>query len=136
MKNKMSRFIALISTLLIIVCFSSCASGNTDIGLKAARYKEDAFTSDYSGTGVVCENEKWQLLWDDSKKQVSFKDKANDVVWGQIPTEALTDDKYININNAFKSPISCTTITRMMLTRADLLHLPMPYATVWFTQMP
>ena len=105
MKNKVLRYLCLILTLCIISCFSSCASDNAKSGIKAVKYKEYAFSSDYSGSGVVCENDNWQLLWNNSKKQVSFKDKVNDVVWGQIPEEAETDEKYPKINNALKSPV-------------------------------
>lgn len=105
MKNRMLRYLSLILTFCIISCFSSCASDNAQLGIKAVKYNEDAFSSDYSGSGIVCENDNWQLLWNNSKKQVSFKDKVNDVVWGQIPEEALSDEKYSKINNALKSPI-------------------------------
>lgn len=105
MRNKILRILSLFLVVCIISCFTACNSNKAQLGIKAAKYKEDAFSSEYSGNGVVCENEYWQLIWNNSKKQVSFKDKINDVVWGQIPTEAETDEKYSKINNALKSPV-------------------------------
>ncbi len=105
MKNKILRFLSLILIICIICCFTACNSNTAQKGLKAKKYSEDAFSSDYFDTGVICENDYWQLLWDNSKKQVGFKDKISGAVWGQIPTEATPDDKYSKINNALKSPI-------------------------------
>lgn len=105
MKKKLLRCLSLLLVITTISSFSACSSRKTAAGLKARRYKENAFSSNFTGSGTAYENEYWQLLWDDDKKQVNFKDKQTGCVWGQIPTEAFEGEKYGNISNAFKSAI-------------------------------
>ena len=51
-------------------------------------YAEQSFDGDFDTTGVVCENDKWELRWDNVTKRVSFLDKETGYLWGQIPNEA------------------------------------------------
>ena len=82
----------LISTVVILcltcACFAGCGS-NKNRAIYLPRYNEDAFSSNYSESGVVTENEYWELIWDNSKKLVSFRDKQTGNLWGQIPEKAL-----------------------------------------------
>lgn len=104
MKKVLVRLISLTVILCLIVCtFAGCGADNSKKIIRLARYNEDKFGSDYSGSGVVCENEYWQLLWDDARKLVSFKDKTTGNLWGQIPKKALESGAFMP--NSLKSAI-------------------------------
>ena len=105
MKKKFLRCLSLLLVIATISSFSACFSSKTATGIQARKYKENAFSSNFTESGTAYENEYWELLWDDETKQVNFKDKRTGCVWGQIPTEAMRGEKYSNISNAFKSAI-------------------------------
>lgn len=104
MKKTLFRFISLaVAVCLLACCFAGCGSNDNKQTISLARYNEDKFTSNYSDNGLVCENEYWQLLWDDSRKLVSFVDKSTGNVWGQIPEKALNSDAFLT--NSLKSAV-------------------------------
>ena len=69
MKNILFRFISLaVVVCLIATCFVGCGSSNNKKSITLARYNEDKFSSNVSESGLICENEYWELHWDDTKK--------------------------------------------------------------------
>lgn len=96
----------LISTAVVLcltcACFAGCGS-NDNRAIYLPRYNEDAFGSDYYESGVVTENEYWELIWDNSKKLVSFRDKQTGNLWGQIPEKALNSDAFLT--NSIRSAV-------------------------------
>lgn len=87
MKKYLISFLSVLMAVTLAVCMTGC--GKEKISLKSfLSYSEQNFDSDFSSTGIVCENEKWQLCWDNVTKRVSFVEKATGYVWGQIPNEA------------------------------------------------
>lgn len=88
----------LISFLCVLVAialaFGMAGCGKEAVSLKSfLSYAEQSFDSEFNSSGVVCENDKWQLSWDNVTKRVSFTEKSTGYVWGQIPTEA-TEPQY------------------------------------------
>ena len=106
MRKIVFRVLSLALILSLFASLIGCSNEVSQKGLRIRKYKDNAFSDDITSSGVVCENDRWQLIWDNSKKQVNFKDKSTDYVWGQIPTEALAEDKYSKTNNLFKSAIA------------------------------
>ncbi len=96
----------LISTAVVLcltcTCFAGCGS-NDNRAIYLPRYNEDAFGSNYSESGIVTENEYWELIWDNSKKLVSFRDKQTGNLWGQIPEKALNSDMFLT--NSIRSAV-------------------------------
>jgi len=87
MKKYLIRFLSVLMALSIAVLMAGC--GKEKVQIKTfLTYSEQNFNSTFNTTGVVCENENWQLNWDNSTKRVSFTQKATGYVWGQIPAEA------------------------------------------------
>lgn len=103
MKKILFRFVSLaVVVCLILGCVAGCGSDNQQT-ITLARYNEDNFSSNVSESGLICENEYWELHWDNTKKLVSFKDKATGNVWGQIPEKALNSDAFLT--NSLKSAV-------------------------------
>lgn len=87
MKKYLISFLSVLTAVAMAVCMTGC--GKETISLKSfLPYSQQNFDSDFDSTGIVCENEKWQLFWDNVTKRVSFVEKASGYVWGQIPSEA------------------------------------------------
>lgn len=104
MKKIMFRFMSLVLMVCMITCsFTACGSKTEKKIINLPRYNEDNFGSNCSVNGVVCENDYWQLIWDDSRKLVSFKDKKSGNLWGQIPEKALNSDAFLT--NSLKSAV-------------------------------
>ena len=104
MKKILSRLISIAVVIcMICVCFTGCSSNPKSRAIYLPYYNEDAFSSNYFDSGVVCENEYWQLIWDNSNKLVSFKDKQTGNVWGQIPEKALNSD--MTLTNSLRSAV-------------------------------
>ena len=87
MKKFLISFLCVLTALSLAACMTGC--GKESKPLKTFLYYGDQyFDSDYTATGVVCENDNWQLKWDNVTKRVSFVEKATGYTWGQIPVEA------------------------------------------------
>ncbi len=87
MKKYVISFLCVLMAVTMAVGMTSC--GKENIPLKSfLSYTDQYFDSDYTASGVVCENDKWQLKWDNVAKRVSFVEKATGYTWGQIPIEA------------------------------------------------
>ncbi|MBO5322251.1 MAG: hypothetical protein J6B22_06615 [Clostridia bacterium] len=95
MKKYILSFLSLLMALVLAVCMAGC--GKEAITLETfLSYPEQSFDSNYTSTGIVCENENWQLAWDNVTKRVSFVEKATGYVWGQIPQEAAAPQNQEN----------------------------------------
>ncbi|MBP3390685.1 MAG: hypothetical protein J6L58_03250 [Clostridia bacterium] len=92
MKKYILSFLSLLMALSLAVSMAGCGKVSTTLETFLS-YSEQSFDSDYTSTGVVCENDNWQLVWDNVTKRVSFVEKATGYVWGQIPQEA-TEPQY------------------------------------------
>lgn len=104
MKKLIFRFISLALAVCMIACsFAGCGSNTNKIVLRLPTYNEDNFSGNYYGSGVVCENDYWQLIWDDENKLVSFYDKQTGNIWGQIPNQALSSGAFLT--NSLKSAV-------------------------------
>ncbi len=87
MKKYLISFLCVLMAVTMAVSMTGC--GKENIPLKSfLSYTDQYFDSDYTASGVVCENDKWQLKWDNVTKRVSFVEKATGYTWGQIPVEA------------------------------------------------
>lgn len=87
MKKYVLSFLSLLMALVLAVSMAGC--GKASMALETfLSYSEQSFESDYTSTGIVCENDNWQLAWDNVTKRVSFIEKATGYIWGQIPGEA------------------------------------------------
>lgn len=104
MKKQIFRLISFtVVVALVAVCLSGCSKKATYPKINISRYNEDRFSSDFSGNGVVYENEYLEILWNNSKKLVSFREKQTGNIWGQTPQAAL--DSGAALTNALKSAI-------------------------------
>lgn len=103
MKKILFRLISVAVVLaLVSCCFAGCGS-NKNRAIYLPTYNENAFSSNYYESGVVTENEYWELIWDDSLKLVSFRDKQTGNLWGQIPEKALNSDMFLT--NSIRSAV-------------------------------
>ena len=90
MKQISLRLISIVLAILIIVSLAGCSKGNNLNVLSFLDYHKATYAADKDLNGVVCENDAWQLIWDDENKSVSFYDKYTDTMWGNTATE-ITD---------------------------------------------
>lgn len=103
MKKILFRLISVAAVLcLACTCFTGCSSKDP-LKIHLPRYNENAFSSDYSESGIACENEYWELIWDNDSKLVSFRDKQTGNLWGQIPEKALNSDMFLT--NSIRSAV-------------------------------
>ncbi len=80
--------------LALLLCFSAvgCASdSDATEKVDTKRYDDVSYKSDITASGVVYENDLWQVNWDDVNKRVSFTEKATGAVWGSAPAQAIAD---------------------------------------------
>lgn len=104
MKKILFRFISFtVAVCVIAFCFTGCDSNSNKQTIRLPRYNEDGFSSNYSESGVAVENEYLEILWDNSKRTVSFREKETGIVWGQIPQ--TTVDSGMQMTNALKSAV-------------------------------
>lgn len=87
MKKYLISFLCVLMAATMAVSMTGCGKENTPLKTFLS-YADQYFDADYTTTGVVCENDKWQLKWDNVAKRVSFFEKATGYTWGQIPVEA------------------------------------------------
>ncbi len=87
MKKYLISFLCVLMAFIMAVGMTGCSKENVSLTTFLS-YADQYFDSDYSTSGIVCENDNWQLKWDNSKKRVSFFEKATGYTWGQIPIEA------------------------------------------------
>jgi len=82
----MKKNLCLILSCLLIVC-SACSADMT-----TEQSEDFTFNADNSmqTSGLVCENERLCLLWDNDSHCVLLKDKSNDYIWSTTPYEAYT----------------------------------------------
>ena len=85
MKNRLFRIFALLVALITLLGLAGC--GNDKSLVTFLNFGDQSFDSEYVN-GKVCENDRFELYWDNSLKRVSFADKQSGAVWGQIPAEA------------------------------------------------
>ena len=85
MKNRSFRIFALLLALITLLGLAGC--GNDKSLVTFLNFGDQSFDSEYVN-GKVCENDRFELYWDNSLKRVSFADKQSGAVWGQIPAEA------------------------------------------------
>lgn len=89
MKKYLISFLAVLTVVALLFCMTGCSKGKTTL-ISFLNYSDQSFDSNFSTTGVVCENGKWKLNFDNVTKRVSFEDKTTGYLWGQIPVEAET----------------------------------------------
>lgn len=103
MEKRFLRLVSLAAAVcLIAVCFSGCGK-KTPAKVSLMKYRDDRYDSDFSGDGVVCENEYLELLWNSSKSSVSFREKSTGNVWGHTPV--IDPESGITPTNALKSAV-------------------------------
>ena len=85
MKNRSFRIFALLLALITLLGLTGCGDDKSLVTF--LNFGDQSFDSEYAN-GKVCENDRFELNWDDSLKRVSFVDKQSGAVWGQIPAEA------------------------------------------------
>ncbi len=85
MKNRLFRIFALLVAPITLLGLAGC--GNDKSLVTFLNFGDQSFDSEYVN-GKVCENDRFELYWDNSLKRVSFADKQSGAVWGQIPAEA------------------------------------------------
>ena len=83
------RLAAVALALVLCVSMAGCASDSEKTKeVDTLRYNDVSYSSDVRESGVIVENDTWQLNWDNKDKRVSFTEKATGAVWGTTPPEA------------------------------------------------
>lgn len=104
MKKILFRIISFtVIVCIIVLSFCGCGDNKEYLKISLPRYNEDNFSSNFSGDGLVCENEFLELHWNQALKTVSFKDKQTGNFWGQIPQKAI--ESGANLTNSLKSAV-------------------------------
>ncbi len=88
MKQNLKGGVSLLLAVLLLACGLTGCGGEEAPLTTFLPYAELDVADESVPTGTVCENARWQLLWDASTKRVSFADKATGALWGQVPAEA------------------------------------------------
>lgn len=79
------RFIAMIMCFAVSLSCAGCSKDENSSAAKALKYSDVKVSSNYSEEGIVCENSKWQLIWNNEKNQVSFIEKDTGFLWSPAP---------------------------------------------------
>lgn len=108
------KFSGIISLLLCaavsVTALAGCSGNKTLSGaVNTGKYSSD-LSGEYLESGKVCENDRFELYWDNTKKYVWFKEKATQTVYSTIADGALTpvydEDGILKKNNPLaESPI-------------------------------
>ena len=80
----MKRIIAVLIAFLIVFSFASCGKSVPAVKKYNKEQKFSAYTS-----GIVAENNSWQLNWDSEKRRILLKNKESGIVWSTLPSELL-----------------------------------------------
>lgn len=88
MNKILKKSICLILAFSFIFGLSACSEEKSQVRT-FLDYAKTPYAFDTDVNGVVVENDKWALIWDDEVKRVSFLDKKSNLTWGQIPSESL-----------------------------------------------
>lgn len=86
MKNK-NRFVAVVVCFLMF-CSVGCGKQQSEKKFSTLNYNKIKVSSNFDSAETVCENENWQLLWNNEKEQVMFADKLSGNVWSPLPDGA------------------------------------------------
>ena len=84
-KNIIRIFTLVVAAVLV---FAGCGAGN-QTAQKLGKYESPGASEDING--IVAENNKYQLLWDDAKKKVSVYDKSDGSVFSTTRHEESTE---------------------------------------------
>lgn len=111
MKNNLIRLLCFVIILsLMLFTFSGCSKQKLS-AVNTGRYSEEAFEDmEMADTGVICENDRYVLSWDDYYMQVEIADKQSGKVYSTMPSSAkeitYDEDGYELKNNPLvESPI-------------------------------
>lgn len=99
----LSRVIAGIACLALALTATGCSSSDTVSAKDTLRYNNVKVASSYEPNGIVCENNRWQLIWDNEDKQIQFLDKQSSKIWSPTPEgadEKLYDEDGMLIKNS------------------------------------
>ena len=77
MKNRSFRIFALLLALITLLGLTGCGDDKSLVTF--LNFGDQSFDSEYVN-GKVCENDRFELNWDDSLKRVSFVDKQSGAV--------------------------------------------------------
>lgn len=97
------RVIAGIACLALALTAAGCSSSDTVSAKDTLRYYNVKVASSYEPSGIVCENNRWQLIWDNENKQIQFLDKLSRKIWSPTPEgadEKLYDEDGMLIKNS------------------------------------
>ena len=98
-KNIIRIFTLVVAAVLV---FAGCGAGNRT-AQKLGKYESPGASEDING--IVAENNKYQLLWDDAKKKVSVYDKSDGSVFSTTRHEESTElDALKALDNKVKRP--------------------------------
>lgn len=95
---------------MMLLCFTGCSDKNAN-GVNTKIYSKDAFDDmSLEDSGVICENDRYSLYWDDYYMQVEITDKQSGKVYSTMPSSAkeitYDEDGYELKNNPLvESPI-------------------------------
>lgn len=108
---KLSGIISLLLCAAVSVTALAGCSGNKALAgtVNTGKYSSD-LSGEYLESGKVCENDRFELYWDNTKKYVWFKEKATQTVYSTIADGAMTpvydEDGILKKNNPLaESPI-------------------------------
>ena len=87
---KMRRTVCLCLALLLLVPMVLSGCG-TQVGKNTAAYR-DKFKTDRTPSGLVAQNNNFELLWDDVTQFAVLHDLVNDVWYGTAPYEYYKDE--------------------------------------------
>lgn len=87
------KFSGIISLLLCaavsVTALAGCSGNKTLAGaVNTGKYSSD-LSGEYLESGKVCENDRFELYWNNTKKYVWFKEKATQTVWTTGRTLAI-----------------------------------------------
>lgn len=92
MKNNIFRVFALILCIILTLSLMVGCSSEKELKTTNTRKYQQITNGSSAQTGMICENEKFELHWDDTKKIVSFVDKATGRKYSPVPEEAMIAD--------------------------------------------
>lgn len=99
----LSRVIAGIVCLALVLTVTGCSGSNTVSAKDTLRYDNVKVASTYQPNGIVCENNRWQLIWDNKISQIQFLDKQSGKIWSPTPEGAdkeIYDEDGMPIKNS------------------------------------
>lgn len=111
----MKRFLVRIASIVLVLSLTTtvltgCAEKTKAFTSMTLKYSDMVFNSEDVADGIVCDNGKFSVIWNDTYDQVVFRDNSSGAEYSAMPVKAMTPQydeagEEIYVSPQIKSPL-------------------------------